>query len=137
MSATLIGNSGIIRSWKRSAAAEWALFIAHGNAIRAASSRENGFWLITQILATHWSAFGRLGELAPEEARAPGSTVKAPRDCYSFGAVVLDVVAGRPPVLWEHALAVIQQAAERRAPKLRQIVPKAARDLETICARRL
>ena len=42
---------------------------------------------------------------------------------------------GRPPFLGEHALAVIRQAAEKPAPKLRSLVPKADRDLETICAR--
>ena len=34
-----------------------------------------------------------------------------------------------------HALAVIQQAAEKSAPKLRSLVRTLDRDLETICAR--
>src|SRR5439155_22186259 len=40
---------------------------------------------------------------------------------------------GRPPFLGEHALAVIQQAAEKPAPKLRTLAPALDRDLQTIC----
>jgi tetratricopeptide (TPR) repeat protein len=48
---------------------------------------------------------------------------------------LFDLFTGQPPFLGEHALAVIQQAAEKPAPKLRSVVPHADRDLETICAR--
>ena len=44
-------------------------------------------------------------------------------------------MSGRPPFLGEHALAVIQQAADKPAPKLRSLVRNVDRDLETICAR--
>src|SRR5437773_7636865 len=44
-------------------------------------------------------------------------------------------VTGRPPFLGEHALAVIQQASEKSAPKLRSLAPALDRNLETICAR--
>jgi hypothetical protein len=37
--------------------------------------------------------------------------------------------------LGEHALAVIQQASQKPAPKLRSLVPTLDRDLETICAK--
>src|SRR5207248_5004014 len=56
-------------------------------------------------------------------------------DVYSLGAILFDLFTGRPPFLGEHALAVIQQATERPAPKLRSIAPTLDRDLETICAR--
>jgi serine/threonine-protein kinase len=48
---------------------------------------------------------------------------------------LFDLFTGRPPFLGEHALAVIQQASEKPAPKLRLLAPKLDRDLETICAR--
>src|SRR4029077_14351035 len=56
-------------------------------------------------------------------------------DVYSLGAILFDLFTGRPPFLGEHALAVIQQANEKPAPKLRSIAPTLDRDLETICAR--
>jgi len=44
-------------------------------------------------------------------------------------------LTGRPPFLGEHALAVIQQASQNAAPKLRSLVPTLDKDLETICAK--
>jgi len=58
-------------------------------------------------------------------------------DVYSLGAILFDLLTGRPPFLGEHALKVIQQASEKPAPKLRTLVPGLDRDLETICAKSL
>src|SRR5262245_57643978 len=49
--------------------------------------------------------------------------------------MLFDLLTSRPPFLGEHALAVIKQASEKPAPKLRTLAPTADRDLETICAR--
>src|SRR5207248_10295915 len=54
---------------------------------------------------------------------------------YSLGAILFDLLAGRPPFLGSNALSVIRQAAENPAPKLRSLSKVADRDLETICAR--
>ena len=56
-------------------------------------------------------------------------------DVYSLGAILFDLLTGRPPFMGEHALAVIQQATEKPAPKLRSLAPALDRDLETICAK--
>src|SRR5213079_251178 len=45
------------------------------------------------------------------------------------------LLAGRPPFLGSNAVAVIRQAAETPAPKLRSLSHSFDRDLETICAR--
>jgi TolB-like protein/tRNA A-37 threonylcarbamoyl transferase component Bud32 len=79
--------------------------------------------------------FGTPGYIAPEQTHGPASGLKATADIYSLGAVLFDLIAGRPPFLGEHALSVLQQAAEKPAPKLRSLIPKIDRDLETICAR--
>jgi TolB-like protein/Tfp pilus assembly protein PilF/tRNA A-37 threonylcarbamoyl transferase component Bud32 len=90
-------------------------------------------WLDTNTDLTRTLAiFGTPGYIAPEQAR--GSTTPT-ADIYSLGAILFNLFTGRPPFLGEHALAVIEQANEKPAPKLRLLVPSLDRDLETIVAR--
>src|SRR5437016_5492139 len=86
---------------------------------------------LTQTLAI----FGTPGYIAPEQARGSATKITPAADVYSLGAILFDLFTGRPPFLGEHALAVIQQAAEKPAPKLRSLAPTLDRDLETICAK--
>src|SRR2546423_5669489 len=86
---------------------------------------------LTRTLAT----FGTPGYIAPEQAKGPAANLTPAADVYSLGAILFDLFTGRPPFLGEHALAVIQQASEKPAPKLRSLAPAFDRDLETICAR--
>ena len=79
--------------------------------------------------------FGTPGYIAPEQAHGPAKNLTAAADIYSIGAVLFDLFTGRPPFLGEHALAVIKQASEKSAPKLRTLAPLTDRDLETICAK--
>lgn len=79
--------------------------------------------------------FGTPGFIAPEQANGPGAVPGPGADIYSLGAILFDLLAGRPPFLGEHALAVIRQAADKAAPRLRSIVRGLDRDLETICSR--
>src|SRR6266576_3053910 len=86
---------------------------------------------LTQTLAI----FGTPGYIALEQASGSAGKITPAADVYSLGAILFDLFTGRPPFLGEHALAVIQQAAEKPAPKLRSLAPKLDRDLETICAK--
>jgi serine/threonine protein kinase len=79
--------------------------------------------------------FGTPGYIAPEQARGSAGRLGPTADVYSLGAILFDLLAGRPPFLGEHALAVISQAVEKDAPRLRSLVRSIDRDLETICAR--
>ena len=79
--------------------------------------------------------FGTPGYIAPEQAEGPAKNLKPAADIYSLGAILFDCLTGRPPFLGEHALAVIHQASEKPAPKLRSLVKSADKDLEIICAR--
>src|SRR5204862_3916703 len=78
---------------------------------------------------------GTPGYIAPEQAKGPAANLTSTADVYSLGAILFDLFTGRPPFLGEHALAVIQQASEKPAPKLRVVAPTLDRDLETICGR--
>ncbi len=93
-------------------------------------------WLdTTSDLTRTLTIFGTPGYIAPEQARGHSAELKPAADVYSLGAILFDLFTGRPPFMGAHALAVIQQAAEKSAPKLRTLVPTLDRDLETICAR--
>jgi len=93
-------------------------------------------WLdINTDLTRTLTIFGTPGYIAPEQARGPSAKLTPTADVYSLGAILFDLLTGRPPFLGEHALAVIQQASDESAPKLRTLAPGLDRDLETICAR--
>ncbi len=96
-------------------------------------------WLDSVSDLTHsLTIFGTPGYIAPEQANpalAEATKLTPAADVYSLGAILFDLLTGRPPFLGEHALAVIQEASQKPAPKLRSLVPTLDRDLETICAK--
>ena len=93
-------------------------------------------WLDTSSdLTRTLTIFGTPGYIAPEQAQGKSASLKPTADVYSLGAILFDLLARRPPFLGEHALSVIQQAAEKSAPRLRSLKSALDRDLETICAR--
>src|SRR6266487_671358 len=83
------------------------------------------------------TTFGTAGFIAPERADGAGADFIPAADVYSLGAVLFNVLAGRPPFLGSNPVSVIRQASETPAPKLRSLAPSLDRDLETICARSL
>jgi TolB-like protein/tRNA A-37 threonylcarbamoyl transferase component Bud32/Flp pilus assembly protein TadD len=95
-------------------------------------------WLDTSSHLTRTlTIFGTPGYIAPEQVNGSSGKLGPAADVYSLGAILFDLLAGRPPFMGEHALKVIQQASEKPAPKLRTLMPGLDRDLETICAKSL
>jgi tetratricopeptide (TPR) repeat protein/tRNA A-37 threonylcarbamoyl transferase component Bud32 len=93
-------------------------------------------WLDTSSdLTRTLMIFGTPGYIAPEQAHGAAKNLTPAADIYSIGAVLFDLFTGRTPFLGEHALAVIKQAVDKPAPKLRTLAPLADRDVETICAK--
>ena len=74
---------------------------------------------LTQTL----TIFGTPGYIAPEQARGSASQLGPAADIYSLGAILFELLAGRPPFLGEHTLAVISQTFEKPAPRLRTLAP--------------
>ena len=86
---------------------------------------------LTRSLTT----FGTAGFIAPEQAGHAAVDFTPAADVYSLGAVLFNLLAGRPPFLGSNPVSVIRQASETQAPKLRSLAPSLDRDLDTICAR--
>ncbi len=86
---------------------------------------------LTRTLTT----FGTPGYIAPEQAEGGNAALTPAADIYSLGAMLFNLLAGRPPFIGANALSVIRQAGATQAPKLRSFASSLSRDLETICAR--
>jgi TolB-like protein/Tfp pilus assembly protein PilF/tRNA A-37 threonylcarbamoyl transferase component Bud32 len=85
---------------------------------------------LTRTLTT----FGTPGYIAPEQASGAAADLSQPADIYSLGAILFNLLAGRPPFVGANALSVIRQASATDAPRLRSLAPSLNRDLETIIA---
>jgi len=93
-------------------------------------------WLdANKDLTKSLTAFGTPGYTAPEQAEGTATTLTPAADVYSLGAILFELLAGCSPFVGSNALAVIRQAAETPAPKLRSLSRSHDRDLETVCAR--
>ena len=86
-------------------------------------------------LTRSMTTFGTAGFIAPEQASDTSVDLTPAADVYSLGAVLFNLLTGRPPFLGSNAISVIRKASETQAPKLRSVAPSLDRDLETICAR--
>jgi tetratricopeptide (TPR) repeat protein len=92
---------------------------------------------VSSYLTRSLSSFGTPGYIAPEQADGPSATLTPAADIYSLGAMLFELLTGQTPFVGDNAFTVMKRSAEEDAPKLSSVVPRADRDLETICAHSL
>src|SRR5262249_39131104 len=71
--------------------------------------------------------------MAPEQARGETKNVGPTADIYALGAILYDMLTGRPPFKGTSAIETVKQVIEAEPVSPSRIQFRVPRDLETIC----
>src|SRR5262249_7794499 len=71
--------------------------------------------------------------MSPEQAQGRTHQIGPPTDVYALGAILYELLTGRPPFRAETPMETIMQVISQDPVPPRNLQPKLPRDVETIC----